>query len=118
MRKGVVYSKELGSESDRVEEHSIVIFPFITNTGKAGSPRSDFQFRIPIDDTHTYHISYQVYSAPAGVTVPPQEVIPYYEPPTVDERGRPMNGAALVREPEFDDRVVAETRALLAQVAA
>jgi hypothetical protein len=36
----------------------------------------------------------------------------------VDERGRPMNGSALVREPEFDDRVVAETRELLAQVPA
>jgi NAD(P)-dependent dehydrogenase (short-subunit alcohol dehydrogenase family) len=35
-----------------------------------------------------------------------------------DERGRPMNGSALVREPEFEDRVVAETRALLAQVPA
>jgi NAD(P)-dependent dehydrogenase (short-subunit alcohol dehydrogenase family) len=33
-----------------------------------------------------------------------------------DERGRPMNGSALVRSPEFGDRVVAETRALLAQV--
>jgi NAD(P)-dependent dehydrogenase (short-subunit alcohol dehydrogenase family) len=35
-----------------------------------------------------------------------------------DERGRPMNGSALVRKPEFDDRVVAETRALLAQIPA
>ncbi len=30
-----------------------------------------------------------------------------------DERGHPMLGSALVREPEFQDRVVAETRALL-----
>jgi NAD(P)-dependent dehydrogenase (short-subunit alcohol dehydrogenase family) len=35
-----------------------------------------------------------------------------------DERGRPMNGSALVRDPEFSARVVAETRALLAQVPA
>lgn len=35
-----------------------------------------------------------------------------------DEKGRPMHGSALVREPEFDERVVAETRALLAQVPA
>jgi NAD(P)-dependent dehydrogenase (short-subunit alcohol dehydrogenase family) len=35
-----------------------------------------------------------------------------------DERGRPMNGSALVRDPEFGERVVAETRALLAQVPA
>ncbi len=35
-----------------------------------------------------------------------------------DERGKPMLGSALVRDPEFQDRVVAETRALLATVAA
>src|SRR5450756_325517 len=33
-----------------------------------------------------------------------------------DEKGRPMNGSTLVRDPEFSERVVAETRALLAQV--
>jgi NAD(P)-dependent dehydrogenase (short-subunit alcohol dehydrogenase family) len=32
-----------------------------------------------------------------------------------DEAGRPMQGSALVREPEFAGRVVAETRALLAR---
>ena len=33
-----------------------------------------------------------------------------------DEGGRPMQGSALVRDPKFQDRVVAETRALLAAV--
>ena len=33
-----------------------------------------------------------------------------------DERGRPMRGSTLVHNPEFDARVVAETRALLAGV--
>jgi hypothetical protein len=31
-----------------------------------------------------------------------------------DERGHPMLGSVLVRDPKFQDRVVAETRALLA----
>ena len=31
-----------------------------------------------------------------------------------DEGGRPMRGSALVRDPKFQDRVVAETRAFLA----
>ncbi|MGH3247614.1 MAG: SDR family NAD(P)-dependent oxidoreductase [Trebonia sp.] len=35
-----------------------------------------------------------------------------------DERGLPMLGSTLVRDPEFQDRVVAETRALLATVPA
>jgi hypothetical protein len=33
-----------------------------------------------------------------------------------DERGHPMLGSVLVRDPNFQDRVVAETRALLATV--
>lgn len=33
-----------------------------------------------------------------------------------DEKGRPMLGSALARDPEFQDRVVRETRALLATV--
>ena len=33
-----------------------------------------------------------------------------------DEKGRPMLGSTLVRDPEFQDRVVAETRELLANV--
>ena len=32
-----------------------------------------------------------------------------------DEGGRPMRGSALVRDPTFQDRVVAETRAFLAE---
>ena len=32
-----------------------------------------------------------------------------------DEAGHPMQSSALVRDPKFQDRVVAETRALLAQ---
>jgi len=33
-----------------------------------------------------------------------------------DEKGHPMLGSALVRDPKFTDRVVAETRALLATI--
>jgi hypothetical protein len=35
-----------------------------------------------------------------------------------DERGHPMLGSTLVRDPKFQERVVAETRALLATVPA
>ena len=35
-----------------------------------------------------------------------------------DERGKPMLGSTLVRDPQFQDRVVAETRALLSTVSA
>jgi 5,5'-dehydrodivanillate O-demethylase len=85
--KGIVFSKELGADEDLVRRHSTVIFPFYTQTGKAGMPRSEFQIRVPIDDTHTYHICYQAYAAPPEVEAPKQDSVPYYEPPTHDENG-------------------------------
>jgi 5,5'-dehydrodivanillate O-demethylase len=97
-RKGVVYSKELGAAADRVSEHSTVIFPFCTQTGKAGAPRSEYQLRIPIDDTHTLHMCYQQYGAPAAIEVPPQRVIPWYEPPMVDANGAPILDYVLAQD--------------------
>jgi 5,5'-dehydrodivanillate O-demethylase oxygenase subunit len=98
MRKGVVYAKELGAEEDRVSEHSTVIFPFYTQTGKAGAPRSEYQIRVPIDDTHTLHFCYQAYAGTAAVAVPHQEVVPWYEPPTVDAAGRPILDYVLAQD--------------------
>ena len=46
-----------------------------------------FQMRVPIDDTHTWHILYNVYVPPEGVVLEPQEEIPGYDVPYVDEEG-------------------------------
>lgn len=98
MEKGVVYSKELGADSDRVDRHSTVIFPFYTQTGKTGAPRSEYQIRVPIDDTHTMHICYQAYAAPPGIEAPTQDVIPWYEPPMWDEKGQPILDFVLAQD--------------------
>jgi len=97
-RKGVIYAKELGADSDHVSEHSAVIFPFTTQTGRAGEPRSEYQLRVPIDDTHTLHLCYQVYAAPPAVKAPEQEVVPWYSPPTVDAGGRPILDYVLAQD--------------------
>lgn len=97
-RKGVVYSQELGAEADRVDEHSTVMFPFYTQTGMCGSPRSEFQIRVPIDDTHTLHICYQCYGAPPEVTAPHQASIPWYEPPTKHADGTPILDYVLAQD--------------------
>jgi 5,5'-dehydrodivanillate O-demethylase len=52
--KALIYSRELGADSDYQRRHGTVIFPFYTQTGTAGAPRSEFQIRVPMDDTHTY----------------------------------------------------------------
>ncbi len=96
--KGLVYSKDLGAAADSVTESNWVIFPFCTRTGKPGAPRSEFQLRVPIDDTHTYHICYQVYAAPPGVEVPHQDTVPWYEPPLVDVDGQPILDFVLAQD--------------------
>ena len=96
--KGTVYSKELGAAKDQVRSHSTVIFPFYTQTDVVGSPRSEFQIRVPIDDTNTLHICYQCYSAPPGVELPKQNRIPWYEPPTHDEKGEPILDYVLAQD--------------------
>ena len=97
-RKGIKYSKELGADEDKTTEHSTVIFPFYTQTGKTGAPRSEYQIRVPMDDTHTYHICYQCYAAPPGVEVPAQDVVPYYEPPMQDAQGQPILDYVLAQD--------------------
>lgn len=98
MEKGVVYSKELGAEKDRVTRHATVIFPFYTQTGTAGAARSEFQIRVPIDDSHTYHMCYQAYGAPSAVDVPKQDIVPYYFTPTYDEQGKPILDYVLAQD--------------------
>jgi 5,5'-dehydrodivanillate O-demethylase len=90
MTKGVIYDDPDHPGATIRRESHLVTFPFCTRTGKPGAPRSEFQLRIPIDDTHTYHLCYQVYAAPPHVPVAPQAVVPWYEPPRVDEQGRPI----------------------------
>ncbi len=90
MEKGVEFSKELGAARDFQSRHSTVIFPFYTEQSAAGSPWAEFQIRVPIDDTHTYHISYNCYAAPPGIEAPKQDKVPYYNLPIWDERGKPI----------------------------
>ena len=90
MEKGVNYSKELGADRDRQSRHSTVIFPFFTQTGGPGQVRQEFQIRVPIDDTHTYHINYGCFMSPGAVDAGEQESIPYYDVPLYDDDGRPI----------------------------
>ena len=90
MEKGMNYSRALGADKDRVSRHSTVIFPFYTQTGGPGQVRQEFQIRVPIDDTHTYHINYGCFMAPEAVDAGEQRSIPYYNVPLYDDDGRPL----------------------------
>jgi 5,5'-dehydrodivanillate O-demethylase len=60
-----------------------IVFPYVLKTG--ATQASSFQIRVPMDDTHTYHILYKVYRP--GIPVPAQDVVPVHELPWEDERG-------------------------------
>ena len=62
-----------------------VIFPNILRVGN-GRGVSAFQIRVPVDDEHTWHVWYTAYRP--GVSVPPQESVPYYEVPMLEMDGR------------------------------
>jgi 5,5'-dehydrodivanillate O-demethylase len=62
-----------------------VVFPNILRVGNGRGVHA-FQIRVPVDDTHTWHLWYTAYRP--GVPVPPQDSVPYYEVPLADETGR------------------------------
>ena len=52
-----------------------LIFPNILQQGGGG--RYFFQYRVPMDDTHTWHVEITSYWFPDDVDVPEQEAVPY-----------------------------------------
>jgi 5,5'-dehydrodivanillate O-demethylase len=61
-----------------------VIFPYILRVGSRG--QFTFQIRVPVDDTHTWHVYYSAYRP--GIPVPKQDSIPIYEAPLYDRDGK------------------------------
>jgi 5,5'-dehydrodivanillate O-demethylase len=62
-----------------------MVFP---NTLLVGNEmQATMQWRVPADDTSTYHVSYYVFRAAPGTEAPPQPVVPYRHVPIRDERG-------------------------------
>jgi 5,5'-dehydrodivanillate O-demethylase len=59
-----------------------LVFPNYVRIGQPGF--SEFQIRVPMDDTHTWHLGYQVYYPGGDVTVPKQDPVPAFDVPIVD----------------------------------
>ena len=60
------------------------LFPNMNSFG------SQFMYRVPMDDTHTLHVTYTAYPPPPGETAR-QDKVPYYVvPPSVDDNMRPI----------------------------
>jgi len=54
-----------------------LVFPNLLKVG-------GFQYRVPMDDTHTLHIWYYTYAPPDGTKVSKDEPVPFYQVPVPD----------------------------------
>ena len=59
-----------------------VVFPNILRVG------TTMQIRVPMDDSHTYHIMYGAYYAGPDIDMGEQEEVPVYDIPVKDPQGR------------------------------
>ncbi|MEE8519513.1 MAG: Rieske 2Fe-2S domain-containing protein [Dehalococcoidia bacterium] len=59
-----------------------MIFPNYVRIGKKGW--FAFQMRVPMDDTHTWHLHYELIDPGPDVEVPTQEVVPMFDVPIMD----------------------------------
>ena len=73
-------------EDDDWKEGHPILFPNILLVGD--EMKSTFQFRVPIDDYNTFHLSYYVWEAAPGGVAPKQDRVPYRYVPLKDENDR------------------------------
>lgn len=62
-----------------------LVFPIMVRVGGGGF--SQFQIRVPVDDTHTWHVFYSCFGPVDGRVFPAQKDVPYYQVPFQDENG-------------------------------
>ncbi len=73
-------------EDDDWKEGHPILFPHILLVGSQFS--ATLQFRVPVDDSHTYHVSHYTFRAAPGADVLPQERVPYRYVPLNDDKNR------------------------------
>lgn len=107
-QKGIQMLQANGAEKDIDKFWPYNIFPFYSRN--SGGTWSAVNMRVPMDDTHTYHIAYMLYHAP-GVDAPDQPEIPYFNIPLTDESGKQIldtvahqDWAAWYGQGEINDR--------------
>jgi len=76
-----------GSEEDEDwKEGHTVLFP--NNLLVGNEVKATLQWRVPVDDTHTYHVTLYTYRAAPGSSAPTQSAVPYRSVPLTSEDGR------------------------------
>lgn len=86
---GIIKRRILVGQTEENEDWRIghpVVIPNYLRVGDQGA--HSFQIRVPMDDTHTYHIWYTCFVPKEGVEIPKDYPITHYECPIKDENGK------------------------------
>ncbi|WP_303799173.1 Rieske 2Fe-2S domain-containing protein [Alicyclobacillus macrosporangiidus] len=88
---GVVKRRLLEGQSENSDDWRVghpVVFPYILAVGSGGLGTYALQMRVPIDDTHTWHVWYNTYIPGPDVAIPEKlRKLCVYEVPWRDENG-------------------------------
>jgi 5,5'-dehydrodivanillate O-demethylase len=95
-----IYKRRLlegqSEENDDWRSGHPVIFPTILKNTGGPQGGGTFQIRVPMDDTHTWHLLYRCAVAESGA--PRQEEVRAYDLPLADEQGRFRLDISLVQD--------------------
>lgn len=82
---GVIKRRLLPGETEESENWRIghpMVFPYMTRIGKKGW--YCFQIRVPMDDTTTWHLNYEVFDPGPKGELPEQTVVPLFDVPIME----------------------------------
>jgi 5,5'-dehydrodivanillate O-demethylase len=85
---GIIKRRVLEGFTEEDEDWAVghpMLFPNVLLVGN--EMQATMQWRVPADDTHTFHVSYYVFRAAPGAEAPRQDSIPFRNVPIQDERG-------------------------------
>lgn len=86
---GIIKRRVVAGNTEEDDDWKIghpLVFPCMLRVGSAGQHR--MQIRVPVDDTHTWHLWYACYCPADTQQEVTQSVIPLYEVPWCDEQGQ------------------------------
>lgn len=89
--------KHVIMDPGRVDQRPPVVFPYAIGCAESVFRRV-WQIGVPIDDTHTWHISYYGYVPHPSVQFPRQERIAYADHPLFDDAGKPILDYVLAQD--------------------
>ena len=86
---GIIKRRIAGDATEEDNDWKVghpALFPNILYVGDM--VRCNFQYRVPVDDTHTNHITWFFYKGAPSAPQPKQEKVPYWYVPLYDSEGR------------------------------